>query len=324
VSEVPELARLLGWQSICIGKDYPNPIAKRLGLASRLIELNLRVPKFEVALSFHNVMSLLTANARGKLSVLYVDNDLALFDKSLLSDRVYRWLEMRADYVIHPAAFAAHKLIPFGAEKTRLLGYDGYKEHVYIADYQPDPTFLSNLPFRDYVVVRPEALFAAYVRETASLVPVLLRRLRAEGVNIVYLPRVAQDREYAQGLDVYIPSHALRGLDLCWHSKAVLTGSGTFAREAACMGATAVSFFPGQRLLSVDQALVDEGRVLHSRNIDEIVRCVTHSSKRPSAADLQRAKRVKAQVARLTRGLLEKAWSAETKRSRASVEKTVV
>jgi predicted glycosyltransferase len=77
--------------------------------------------------------------------------------------------------------------------------------------------------------------------------------------------------KYAVGCKFYTPESPLNGLDLCYYADAVLTGSGTLAREAACMGTTSVSFFPSSKLLSVDQYFVDQGKMLHSRDVDEII-----------------------------------------------------
>ena len=49
-----------------------------------------------------------------------------------------------------------------------------------------------------------------------------------------------------------------------------MTGSGTFAREAALLNIPSFSFFP-ENLLSVDQKLVNEERIYHSRIAEELV-----------------------------------------------------
>ena len=70
----------------------------------------------------------------------------------------------------------------------------------------------------------------------------------------------------------------MNGLDLCYHAEAVLTGSGTLAREAACLGVPAVSFYPSS-LLAVDKSLIDKGWVFHSRQIFKIYDYVRNSQK---------------------------------------------
>ena len=103
-----------------------------------------------------------------------------------------------------------------------------------------------------------------------------------------------------------IPKKALNGLDLCWYSDAVLTGSGTFAREAACMGTPAVSFFPGKRLLSVDQELINEGKIFHSRDVDEIMEYISSQPKKNKKPNLEQSKKVKKEVVDITKEIIEK------------------
>ena len=62
----------------------------------------------------------------------------------------------------------------------------------------------------------------------------------------------------------------MNGLDVCYFASAMLTGAGTFAREAAILGTPAVSFFPGKIFLTVDEIMSKEGKILKSRNVDEI------------------------------------------------------
>lgn len=62
------------------------------------------------------------------------------------------------------------------------------------------------------------------------------------------------------------------------------------------MSTTSVSFFPSSKLLSVDQYFVDQGRVLHSRDVDEIVDYVSKKSEFHRRRDLQACKEVKKSI----------------------------
>jgi predicted glycosyltransferase len=202
-----------------------------------------------------------------------------------------------ADKLIVPEAciesFSKH------VKREKISSFDGYKEDVYIADYLPDPHFKEKLPFDRYVVLRPEALASFYVQESKTLVPSILKNLKNAGINVVYLPRDKGDAKYAAGLDAYIPEKALNGLDLCYHSMGVLTGSGTMAREAACMGKTAISFFPGKTLLSVDEKLIEEGKMIHTRDPKAIVEHVISNIKPTQCIKLERCRNVKENVIRI-------------------------
>ncbi len=114
---------------------------------------------------------------------------------------------------------------------------------------------------------------------------------------MVYLPREKEDEKFASDFEnVYVPDEALNGLDLCYNAKAVLTGSGTMAREAAVLGTPAVSFFPRDRLLAVDQDLVNRGKMLHSRDPQEIVGYVVDNWNDQGELEYERASKAKGKV----------------------------
>jgi len=307
-AETVALANDLGIAPKIVGRDFRNRTVKTLNHAFRTIELFARVPKFDVALAFGGSMSVAVAKARIKPAVVFNDNDL-IFVHSTFAGSMETRIMARADHIIIPSAFPTQVLTKGGAKEGSIHQFDGYKEDVYIADFKPAPDFLVSLPFKSFVVVRPEALFAAYVRETRSIVPELVKALVDNDVNVVYLPRIKEDMQHIDGVKnsshVFVPLRALNGLDLCWHADAVLTGSGSFAREAACLGTAAVSFFP-ERLLAVDRQLVSEGKILHSRNVDEIMAYVLSKPKGDKSLDLERCRKVKQQVSQLVRGILER------------------
>lgn len=312
-AETVALANDLGIAPKVIGRDFSNRTVKTLNHAFRTIELFARVPKFDVALAFGGSMSVAVAKARIKPAVVFNDNDLIFVHRTFAGSMETRVMA-RADHIIIPSAFPTQVLTKGGAKEGSIHQCDGYKEDVYIADFKPAPDFLVSLPFKSFVVVRPEALFAAYVRETRSIVPELVKALVDNGLDIVYLPRIKEDMQYIEEMKnsshVFVPLKALNGLDLCWYADAVLTGSGTFAREAACLGTPAVSFFP-ERLLAVDRQLVNEGKMLHSRNVDEIIKYVVSQPEKSRKLDLERSKKVKQQVSELLKGILERLGSKE-------------
>ena len=303
-----DLVDSIGLDYTTIGKDFDNTLLRKIGIPIRTAQL-LRVPKCDVSISLCNAMCILASRARDVPSIHFTDNDIAANepDADLPFVRLYNRLEAMATYNLVPAAFATETFTDVGADPDSIYTYDGYKEDIYVADFVPDPTFPDRLPFADYVVLRPEALSAAYVDAAESIVPDLLRRFVREGVNVVYLPRYRGDERYADPYPsdrVFVPDGPLHGLQLAWHADCVLTGSGTMAREAASMEKPAVSFFPST-LLSVDRELVDEGRIFHSRDPDAIVDYVGSLTGRNVRPALARAKETRTEVVDLVSGLVE-------------------
>ena len=252
-----------------IGKPYiegghhrgGNKLKKLWGLFQRIVKFYKEVPAFDIKISVGGDSSSPVAWSKGKLSVTFDDNE---------TSRNWMYAPF-TDIAFWPRVIDTKRLNKQHFRKN-LYQYNGYKEDFYLADYQPNPAFLDQLPFEHYVVVRPENIKASYVEGRRSIVPELLKALDAKGYNILFLPRYESDRDYAQGIkNIYIPVEAVNGMDACYYADAILTGAGTMAREAACLGVPSVSFFAGAHLLSVDQSLVDAGKMFFSRNVAQIM-----------------------------------------------------
>lgn len=298
-AETTYLQRILGFPGKVVWKHPEVSGPKRyLDFLGRLLLLSLNVPSFDVGFGFASEYVPLIAKSRRRPSLVFTDNDsvYALHSRSITFKL--------ADYVICPSVIPPERLVELGLKDEKIIPFDGYKEDVYISDYVPDPQFASKLSEQDYILVRPEATFAIYVKERKSIVPHLLRELLKNGLNVVYVPRTSNDIMLAQGMNVHILKVPLNGLDLCWHSRCVMTGSGTFAREAARLGVPAASFFPGE-LLSVDQALIRERKIFHSRNVDELVDFAC-SCKGNKHLDISRSKGVRNQLVKITKNILTK------------------
>ena len=137
-----------------------------------------------------------------------------------------------------------------------------------------------------------------------SILPQLFDLFAKENINILFLPRDKSDFNYPEKEKISILKEPINGLDLIYYSDAVLTGSGTMAREAACMGKTAVSFYPNKELLSVDSQLIKEGKIFHSRDPQEIVDYVISNFGKKKSLKLDRSKKVKTEVLSLIKTCL--------------------
>ena len=260
----------VGKPYILIGEHQGgNKLRKIWGVVERVFALNKKVPEFDVKISCGGDASNIVGKLRGKKTITFDDNEKA---------PNWRYAPF-SDLAFWPKAVPTDKLRKQWF-KSNLYQYDGYKENFYLAEYVPNDAFVESLPFapaadgkKHYVVVRPENIRANYVEGKTSIVPELLRELEKKGTNILFLPRYETDKEYAKGIaNVYMPAEAVNGLDACFYADAILTGAGTMAREAACMGVPSVSFFAGSRLLAVDQSLVEAGKMYFSRSVPEIMR----------------------------------------------------
>lgn len=294
--EVTKLLKKYNYDFIPVGKHHGKNLALKLyGLCMRELGLYFRTGKFDVALSHGSPYSVHVAVLKRRKSIHIYDNDLPT-----LSSRIALPF---LDYLIIPKSIDASKFRRF-SKKVKIFPFDGFKENIYVADYKPDPDFLDSLPFKNFITVRPEALKAEYVpKQTKSIVPEILAQLENSRFNVLYLPRYEEDRIWADSFkNVFIPPEPLNGLDACYYSQAVLTGSGTLAREAAVLGTPAVSFFPGEELLSVDQEMIKRGWLMHSRDALEIMDYIKETKKR--APDMQTSQRVREEVINILREIM--------------------
>lgn len=299
--EVPELLRSLGFQVKPILSDSSNPFKKALSVGLRTSLLITTAPKFDVVVTMENVMPIPSAYLRRRSSIIILDNDVKLNFPRSTFQRLENRVKKLAKYVLVPEVAYDEFSKFFGGD---IITYPGYKEHVSISEYIPDPDFLRKIPFEEYIVLRPESLASHYVLEKRSLVPELLRMFRKEGINVVYLPRNSAERQLARGYNVYIPPKPLNGLDLSYYSGAVLTGSGTMAREAILLGVPAVSFFPGKQLLAIDKYLIGEGKLFHSRDPQGIFEYVMSNLGQKRKPEFETAKKVKGTLVSMLENLI--------------------
>jgi len=248
-------------------------INKVIGLGRRIFELYRKLPYFDISFSLGGNYTSTVSRLRRKPSIVFSDNDISFKGLS------YRF----GTYYIFPSYFNSANLIKrYAIKEENIFKFNGFKEDIYLADFVPDENFLDILPFRDFITIRPENLKASYVpKNSVTIVPELFKVFKDE--NILFLPRYKEEREYANGYsNIFIPDGPLNGLDVCHYTKAMLTGAGTFAREAALLGIPAVSFFPGKEFLNVDKIMQEKGWEYKSRNQNDIFNYVKSAQKRES------------------------------------------
>lgn len=271
-----------------IGSHQGKSTRKKIGgLISRFIDTHKSILDYDACISCGSEVAVWSAALRRRKSIAFGDNDLAK-----------QWTYgLFVNMAFFPDAIDEQVLTRQRISKQRQYRYHGFKEDLYLADYEPNHSFSNELPFKNYVVVRPENLQANYINNDSAkpITPKLLQALSKAGYNILYLPRYAVDKAYADGVkNIYIPAKPINGLDACFYSDAVLTGAGTFAREAACLGVPSFSFFAGKSLLAVDKAMIRDGKMYFSREVSELM-AKLKASKRADV-DMHRSKAVQEEV----------------------------
>lgn len=262
-----------------------NRIKKALGLFQRMWTLLTKLPKFDVAFSLGGNYTSAIAFIRRKKSIVFSDNDISFKFFSFAF----------GDYFVFPSYFKYQKIQrKYHINQKKIFTFNGFKEDIYIADFIPNPDFSDSLPFRNFITIRPENLKASYVpKDSATIVPQLFEVFK--DYNILFLPRYEEEKEYAKGYkNIWYPDKPLPGLDVCFHTQAMLTGAGTFAREAALLGVPAVSFFPSPVFLSVDEEMQRLGIEFKSRD-PHAIRAYVETTKRVEGST-ERSKAVLSEV----------------------------
>lgn len=269
-------------------------VKKMMGLLGRMWTMLFKLPKFDLALSLGGNYTSAIAFLRGKKSIVISDNDISFKFFSFAM----------GSYFIFPYYFKYQKVQKkYRIKDAQIKAFNGFKEDIYIAEFEPDSAFLDQLPFRDFITIRPENLKASYVpKDSTTIVPQLFEVFKDK--NILFLPRYEEEKKYAEGYDnVWYPNGPLSGLDVCYYTQAMLTGAGTFAREAALLGIPAVSFFPSPVFLSVDEEMQRTGIEFKSRKPEEIREYVNSASRTEASTD--RSRKVLHEVFRIIDGIID-------------------
>ena len=304
-AQTVELAEGSGLNPVVIGGHGGRGLRGKAGnLLGRARALRgwARERRFDLAVSHNSYAQIAGARSLGLRCVTLMD-----YEHQPANHLAFRL----ASRVVVPRAFPAGALRRFGARAYKVRRYDGIKEDVYFADYEPDARasaeLLRALGLRDggvLVVVRPPARDALYHRFENELFELLLDKLSArDDVTVVLLARNEQQREQygTRGGKFILPRRALDGALLLSASDLVVSAGGTMNREAAALGVPAATVYAGA-WAAVDEYLVREGRLtrLGTRREIEALRLTKKEAARP-----RRAAHVRAQVAELILGAID-------------------
>jgi predicted glycosyltransferase len=262
-----KLAEAAGLAPVVVGGHGGGKLSRKAGnLVGRALALASWAGGrgFDLAVSHNSYSQVLAARTLGLRVVTLMD-----YEHQPANHLAFRI----ASRVVVPRAFPEEALRRFGARGAKVRRYDGIKEDVYLADFEPDPQFAARLreqfgvdDERDtLVIVRPPARDALYHRFENELFDELLARLLARPeVRVMLLARNDAQREALcarfSSDNLIAPRVALDGANLIAASDLVISAGGTMNREAAALGIPAATVYAG-RWAAVDEELVREGRL---------------------------------------------------------------
>ncbi len=266
--------------------------------SSNVVDNSRSSRRFDLAVSHNSYSQIIAARALRVPTVTLMD-----YEHQPANHLAFRL----AARIVVPRSFPVEALRRYGARARKVRRYDGFKEDVYLAGWEPRAgereAMLASLGVNErevLVIVRPPARDALYHRFDNELFDALLENLcaRAE-VRIVLLARTEAQREefttrYGSAR-IIAPRHALDGATLIAAADLVISAGGTMNREAAALGVPVATVYAGE-WAAVDEELVREGRLKRLRTRADIdgLRVV-----KKDAAHARRATGVRGQVADL-------------------------
>ena len=270
-AETIPLAQAAGFAPQVVGVHAGRDVSKKAGsLLSRAWALGkwARGRGFDLAISHNSYSQILAARGLRIKTVTLMD-----YEHQPANHLAFRF----ASRIIVPASFPARRLRACGARVGKVRRYHGTKEDVYLADFQPDPSFAAQLcelgvkPDNVLVLMRPPAHDALYHRFQNTLFDEALEMLAAKvNAQVILLPRNEAQRAAYANKGVIIPARPLDGANLIAASDLVISAGGTINREAAALGVPAASVYAG-KWAAVDEGLVNEGRLRRITNVSALV-----------------------------------------------------
>jgi uncharacterized protein len=270
-AQTVELARRRWPDVIVVGGESPGGrAAKGRALAGRVKQLRdlAAAERPDIALSHNSYAQIVAARLTNVPAVTAMD-----YEFQPANNLAFRL----AKRVLLPDALRQTGVARQGASARKTRFYAGFKEELYLADFEPDRSILESpelgLDGRTLVVLRSPPARALYHRFGNPLFEEILLTLGSrDDLRCVVLTRHREQREHVQSLDlpsIVAPSAALETRSLMTFAGLVVGAGGTMTREAALLGAPTASVFAGE-MPAVDRALEREGLLRRIESVDEL------------------------------------------------------
>jgi uncharacterized protein len=199
-----------------------------------------------------------------------------------------------AHTILMPEALRGSRVHKQGATHARAHFYPGFKEEIYLGDFDPDLNVLGSIGIErsdhSLVVARTPPSRAAYHRFDSPLFEQTIEALgRKANTHVVVLARHTEQREALRSLgltNVVVPDHAIDARSLMYEADLVLGAGGTMTREAALMGLPTYSVFAGEQP-AVDRQLERQGHLKRARSVHQMANVRQRASEPHSISELR-------------------------------------
>jgi predicted glycosyltransferase len=199
-----------------------------------------------------------------------------------------------AHTILMPEALRGSAVRHQGASPRRTLFYRGFKEEIYLGDFEPATDVLHSLHApgdrRRLVVARTPPSRATYHQFENTLFRDAVVAVASQAdTHVVVLVRQREERGALQGLGLpglTVPDHALDSRSLMFNADLVVGAGGTMTREAALMRLPTYSVFAGEQP-AVDRELERQGLLRRLQRCEELVPVLPRKGEPMSVAELR-------------------------------------
>jgi len=222
--------------------------------------------KIDRALVFNSPSLTLAARALHIPSIVFMDYEYEPLNHLMLR---------LCDKVVVPQFFPDEFLLRSGAiDKT--IKYNGFKEQVYLSDFQPEEGFFSSLNIDENKIiatVRPPTASYRYQRfANGFFYKIVDYLLKNTGLVVIAIPNSEeQERQFISfnAPNLILCKKQSDRRNLVYHSDIVVSGSVTLNHEAAVLGIPTYGLFMG-KIGAVDRHLINLGRIIPIESFDDV------------------------------------------------------
>jgi uncharacterized protein len=259
-------------EATIIGGQSPKSRAKKAQvMAQRVRDLGRWARGFraDIALSHNSYGQIVAARALGLRVVTAMD-----YEGQPANHLAFRL----AHVILMPEALRGSGVHRQGASDRRTRFYPGFKEEIYLGDFEPDLGVLASIGVergdRPLVVARTPPSRAAYHQFGNPLFGEAIEALGNDSsAQTVVLVRHPEQRQAIEALglnNLTVPDHAIDSRSLMYQADLVVGAGGTMTREAALMGLPTYSVFAGEQP-AVDRELEHDGHFRGLKSARELV-----------------------------------------------------
>ncbi len=222
--------------------------------------------RFDLALVFNSPSLALAAKVLHIPSMVFMDYEYEPLNQLMLR---------LSDKLIVPSFFPDEFLLKFGAS-GKAIKYNGFKEQVYLSDFQPQKDVLRTLKIDDnkiIVTARPPNGNALYQRFANSFFSRILEYLLEDDrVRVIAIPYSEEQERLLASIrtpNLIVAAKQLDRRNLLYYSDILVSAGGTMNHEAAVLGIPTYTLFT-DKIGAVDRHLINLGRMTPIESIDDV------------------------------------------------------